>query len=445
MKEIKCPNCNQVFTVDESKYREIVNQVRNEEFHRDLHERLKLIEEKSETEYKIKLTELENLNEKKNLKAKNEMIRKEEEIKSLKKELEESKSLFEKQKENEILVLKAEKNADTEKILSEYKLEIEKLRNKIVEIENNNKLTLKETAVKEEKKILELTLKLENNENTKKLELANLKEQYENKLKEKDIEIEYFRDLKTKMSTKMVGETLEQHCEIEFNKLRATAFTNAYFEKDSEILEGTKGDYIFKDKTEDGLEYISIMFEMKNEMETTGNKKKNEDFFKKLDSDRKKKNCEYAVLVSLLETDNELYNSVIVDVSHKYPKMYVIRPQFFIPIITLIRNAAKKSLEYREELLQLKKQNIDITNFEAEINEFKDKFGRNYGLASKKFQEAIKGIDETIKKLEKTKEALLSSENNLRLANNKAQDLTIKKLVKNNPTMAKKFSELKEK
>ncbi len=531
MKEIKCPNCNETFAVDESKYREILNQVRNEEFHKDLHERLKLIEEKSETSYKMKLNELESFNEKKNLEIQNEMIRKEEEIKNLKKELEENKEKFDKEKENELLalkanekadtekllseykleieklknqisevtknneitlkevesanekknieiqnemirkeeeiktlrkeleenkekfekqketelsILKANKEADTEKLLSNYKLEIEKLKNKIAEVTKNNELVLKEKVVTEEKKILELTMKLENNENTKKLELANLKEKYEEKLKEKETEVEYFRDLKTKMSTKMVGETLEQHCEIEFNKLRAIAFPNAYFEKDSEVVDGTKGDYIFRDKTDEGLEYISIMFEMKNEMDTTATKKKNEDFFKKLDSDRKKKNCEYAVLVSLLETDNELYNGGIVDVSHKFPKMYVIRPQFFIPMLTLIRNSARKSLEYKEKLNQLEKQNIDITNFEAGINHIKEKFGYNYGIASRKFQEAIKGIDETIKKLEKTKEALLSSENNLRLANNKLEDLTVKKLTKNNPTMAQKFAELEE-
>lgn len=443
MKEIKCPNCNEIFTVDESKYREILNQVRNAEFNKDLNERLKLIEEKSETNYKMKLNELENNNEMKTFEIKSEMLRKEEEIKNLKKELEENKKVFKKEKENEIEILKSKTQFDIEKSFNEYKAEIERLKSELAQVNSRNDLILKEKEANTEKEILKLTMKLENDENTKKLELTNLKEQYENKLKEKDSAIEYYRDLKTKMSTKMVGETLEQHCEIEFNRLRAIAFPNAYFEKDSEILEGTKGDYVFRDQTDDGLEYISIMFEMKNEMDTTTTKKKNEDFFKKLDSDRKKKNCEYAVLVSLLESDSELYNGGIVDVSYKYPKMYVVRPQFFIPIITLIRNAAKNSLEYREKLMQLERQNIDITNFETEINEFKNKFGKNYDLASRKFQDAIKGIDETIKKLEKTKEALISSENNLRLANNKAQDLTVKKLIKNNPTMTKKFYEIK--
>ena len=246
------------------------------------------------------------------------------------------------------------------------------------------------------------------------------------------------------MSTKMVGETLEQHCEIEFNRLRATAFQNAYFEKDNNSKTGSKGDYIFREATEDGTEFISIMFEMKNEMDTTATKHKNEDFFKELDKDRQEKNCEYAVLVSLLEADNELYNGGIVDVSHKYPKMYVIRPQFFIPMITLLRNAALNSVQYQKQIAQYKSQNIDISRFEDSINEFKEKFGLNYQRASEKFKKAIDEIDKTIDHLQKTKDALLSSENNLRLANNKAQDLTVKRLTRNNPTMAQKFAELKQ-
>ncbi len=245
------------------------------------------------------------------------------------------------------------------------------------------------------------------------------------------------------MSTKMVGETLEQHCEIEFNKLRATGFQNAYFEKDNDAKTGSKGDYIYRESTPEGTEFISIMFEMKNEMDTTATKHKNEDFFKELDKDRNEKGCEYAVLVSLLESDSELYNSGIIDVSYKFPKMYVIRPQFFIPMITVLRNAAMNSIQYRQQLTEFRNQNIDISNFEAEMNDFKDKFGRNYQLASDKFQKAIEEIDKTIDHLNKTKEALLSSENNLRLANNKAQELSVKRLTKNNPTMAKKFEELK--
>ena len=269
-----------------------------------------------------------------------------------------------------------------------------------------------------------------------------MKDQYENKIRFKDEEIERYKDFKAKLSTKMVGETLEQHCEIEFNRLRATGFQNAYFEKDNDAKSGSKGDYVYRDKDSEGSEFISIMFEMKNEIDTTSTKKKNEDFLKELDKDRREKNCEYAVLVSLLEPESELYNSGIVDVSHKYPKMYVIRPQFFIPIITLLRNAALHSLEYKRELTLVKAQNIDVSNFEAAMNDFKDKFSKNYELASRKFKTAIEEIDKTIVHLQKTKDALLSSENNLRLANNKAEDLSIKRLTKNNPTMQAKFAEI---
>ena len=261
-------------------------------------------------------------------------------------------------------------------------------------------------------------------------------------LKAKDETIEFYKDLKARLSTKMVGETLEQHCETEFNRLRATGFQNAYFEKDNDAKTGSKGDYIFKDFTEDGIGFISVMFEMKNEADTTATKKKNEDFLKELDKDRNEKNCEYAVLVSLLEPDSELYNAGIVDVSHKYPKTYVIRPQFFIPIITMLRNAALHSVQYQRQLAEVKNQNIDISHFEDELNEFKSKFDYNYGLASRKFQTAIAEIDKTIDHLQKTREALLSSENNLRLANSKAQDLSVKRLTKNNPTMREKFEEL---
>ena len=272
----------------------------------------------------------------------------------------------------------------------------------------------------------------------------SIKTEYEHKLKEKDAEIDYYKDFKARQSTKMIGESLEQHCEIEFNKLRPTAFRNAYFEKDNDARFGSKGDYIYRESSEDGVEFISIMFEMKNEMDTTATKHKNEDFFKELDKDRKEKKCEYAVLVSLLEADNELYNGGIVDVSYRYPKMYVIRPQFFIPLISILRNAALSAVEYRNQLAIIQNQNIDITNFENEMNDFKEKFGRNYRIASEKFRKAIDEIDLTIKHLEKTKEALLSSENNLRLANNKAEDLSIKRLTKGNPTMQAKFAELQE-
>ena len=295
-----------------------------------------------------------------------------------------------------------------------------------------------------EQNILQLTSQVENSKKESAIREQNIISTYEEKLKFKDEEIERYKDFKLRQSTKMVGESLEQHCEIEFNKLRATGFRNAYFEKDNDARTGSKGDYIYREADEDGTEFISIMFEMKNEMDATATKKKNEDFFKELDKDRREKNCEYAVLVSMLESENELYNTGIVDVSYRYPKMYVIRPQFFIPIITLLRNAAQNSLEYRKELSVIKTQNIDISNFENDLNEFKDKFSRNYRLASEKFKKAIEEIDKTIDHLQKTKEALMSSENNLRLANNKAEDLSIKRLTRNNPTMAAKFAELDE-
>ena len=300
----------------------------------------------------------------------------------------------------------------------------------------------KELAEKD-KKIYQLSGDIESGEKERRLKEQSLKESYEEKLRAKDEQIAYYKDFKARQSTKMVGESLEQHCETEFNRLRATGFQSAYFEKDNDIRTGSKGDYIFRESDENGVEFISIMFEMKNEMEQTATKKKNEDFLKELDKDRREKGCEYAVLVSLLEPDSELYNSGIVDVSYRYTKMYVIRPQFFIPMITILRNAARNSLEYRQELAAVKSQNVDISHFESDMNEFKEKFSRNYRLASEKFQKAISEIDETIKHLQKTKDELLSSENNLRLANDKAEGLSIKRLTKNNPTMAAKFEELK--
>ncbi len=304
-------------------------------------------------------------------------------------------------------------------------------------------LAVKDALVNVEKERDELRSGMEKAELEKQLLEKSLKDKYETQLKDRDEAIERLRDMKAKLSTKMVGETLEQHCEIEFNRLRATAFPRAYFEKDNDMRGGSKGDYIFRDSDESGTEYISIMFEMKNEIDTTATKKKNEDFLKELDKDRNEKGCEYAVLVSLLELDNELYNGGIFDASHRYPKMYVVRPQFFIPIITLLRNAAQNTLPYKAEHARVREQNIDITNFESELEAFKNGFARNYDLASRKFKTAIAEIDKTIDHLQKTKDALLGSENNLRLANNKADDLTIKKLTRGNPTMAAKFEELK--
>ena len=397
MHEIKCSNCGKIFTVDESGYAAIVGQVRDSEFNKELLEREKYI--RIETENELKL---------------------------------------------------AEANAKIEKAksISDLKLEIESLSAKIASGEKDMTIAINEVEtvkrdeiVEKDKKIIDLQNKLKESEKDILLKVQSIKENYELQLKTKDETVEFYKDLKAKMSTKMVGETLEQHCEIEFNKIRPTGFKNAYFEKDNDSRTGSKGDYIFRESTSEGIEFISIMFEMKNEMDTTATKKRNEDFLRELDKDRNEKNCEYAVLVSLLETDNDLYNAGIVDVSYKYPKMYVIRPQFFISMITVLRNAAINSVEYRQQLAEYRKQNVDVSHFEEEMDDFKNKFGRNFRLASDKFGKAIEEIDKTIDHLQKTKDALLSSENNLRLANNKAQDLTIKRLTRNNPTMAEKFAE----
>jgi len=398
MNEIICPSCKKAFKVDEAGFANILKQVRDHQFDEELNQRLILAEKEKKSA--VELAEAK-----------------------LKISVQEQLAL----KDNEIAKLTSKnENAEIEKKLSvtEAVKNIEKERDNLA-----NKLELKES----EKKLLE----------------TSLSEKFSSDLKAKDDiirfkdeEIALRKDMKQKLSSKMIGETLEQHCEIEFNKLRATAFQNSYFEKDNDSSSGSKGDYIYKEIDETGNEIISIMFEMKNEADETVSKKRNEDFFKELNKDRTEKKCEYAVLVSLLEADNELYNSGIFDVSHKYPKMYVIRPQFFIPIITLLRNAAMTSLKYKSELALVRSQNIDITNFEEKMNQFKDGFARNYDLASRKFKDAIDGIDKTIKELQKTKEALLSSENNLRLANEKTGDLTIKKLTHGNPTMKEKFDAL---
>lgn len=334
-------------------------------------------------------------------------------------------------KEAEVAELKAAKDA-----------EIAKLRAAIDAGETEKKLALSEAVNKIERERDELANKLENKDTEKQLLESSLKREFENELKTKDEMIAYYKDMKAKLSTKMVGETLEQHCEIEFNKLRSTAFPNAYFEKDNDARSGSKGDYIYRETDEDGNEIISIMFEMKNEGDATATKKRNEDFLKELDKDRNEKKCEYAVLVTLLESESELYNTGIVDVAHKHQKMYVIRPQFFIPMITLLRNAAMNSMKYKSELATVRSQNIDVTNFEEQLNDFRDSFGRNYRLASEKFATAIDSIDKSIAQLQKTKENLLRSEDNLRIANNKADELTVKKLTRNNPTMKAKFEEL---
>lgn len=427
MNEIKCPNCGEVFQVDETGYAAILKQVKDEEFERET--KIKVELEKSRmTENHIK-----------------EILAKDQEIRDLKRDIESMKES--KDKDIDIAVIKSE--SDYKERLTKKDEEIESLKHQLALRDKEKELSVKDAVSEKEKlvnekemMIVELSAMLENEKQGYALKEQTMLEDFNRKLKDKNEQIDYYRDLKTKMSTKLLGETLEQHCQIEFNRLRATGFQSAYFEKDNDARTGSKGDFIFKDFGEDGTEFISIMFEMKNEADATATKKKNEDFFKELDKDRNEKGCEYAVLVSMLEADNELYNSGIVDVSYKYKKMYVIRPQFFIPIITLLRNAALNSLQYRQELEVVKSQNIDISHFEEDMNDFKEKFARNYRLASERFKTAIAEIDKTIDHLQKTKDALLSSENNLRLANDKAEDLSIKKLTAHNPTMKKKFEEL---
>lgn len=429
MEKIKCPKCGEVFKIDESSYAAIVKQVRDTEFNSELQSREKQFEAEKESAVKLAKSEISQQKEQ-------SIAQLNQEIALLKSQLESTK------KDNEIAISNALVQKDME--IQQLKSQIASVeKDKTIELSNALALKDKELASKQND-IIVLQGKVDSAQKDIELKEKTLKAEYDAQLKAKDETIEFYKDLKTKMSTKMIGETLEQHCEIEFNRLRATGFQNAYFEKDNDARTGSKGDYIFRESTPDGVEFISIMFEMKNEMDTTATKHKNEHFFKELDKDRREKNCEYAVLVSLLESDNELYNSGIVDVSHKYEKMYVIRPQFFIPIITLLRNAALNSVEYRRELVQMQNQNIDITHFEENMMKFKEGFSRNYELASKKFKTAIDEIDKTITHLQKTKDALLSSENNLRLANNKAEDLTIKKLTKNSPTMAEKFASLND-
>lgn len=424
MHEIKCPHCGKTFNIDEAGYADILSQVRDEAFDRALHERLELADR--EKQAAVELAEAKVANELNGAAAKKDL-----EIERLKAELKSNAELVEATVSGEFRDEVARKNT-----------EIAHLQEELKAADVAKQLALKEALGTVEKERDDLKRDLESKDSEKKLLEATLKEKYETQIKDRDDAIERLRDMKAKLSTKMVGETLEQHCEIEFNRLRATAFPRAYFEKDSDVRTGSKGDYIFRDSDEAGVEFISIMFEMKNEFDTTATKKKNDDFLRELDKDRNEKGCEYAVLVSLLEPDNELYNGGIVDVSHRFRKMYVVRPQFFIPIITLLRNAAQNTLAYKAELARVREQNLDITNFESELEAFKHGFARNYDLASKKFKMAIAEIDKTIDYLQKTKDALVGSENNLRLANNKAEDLSIKKLTRGNPTMAAKFAEL---
>jgi hypothetical protein len=413
MNEVVCPHCKKAFKVDEAGFADILKQVRDHEFEQELLERVKLLEKDKENA--VKLAEANTKNALQSEVAK---------------------------KEAQIAELKAEKELALAGLQSKKDAELAELKAKLQSTETEKKLAVTEAVNIVEKQRDELANELKGKDAEKLLLESTLKDKYETELKSKEEMIAYYKDMKAKLSTKMVGETLEQHCEIEFNKLRATAFPNAYFEKDNDARSGSKGDYMYRETDGQGNEIISIMFEMKNEGDETATKHKNEDFLKELDKDRLEKKCEYAILVSLLESDSELYNSGIVDVSHRHPKTYVIRPQFFIPMITLLRNAALNSLKYKSELALVKAQNVDITNFEDNMNKFKEGFARNYDLASRKFKTAIDEIDKTIDHLQKTKDALLSSENNLRLANNKAEDLTIKRLTRGNPTMAAKFADL---
>jgi hypothetical protein len=409
MNDIICPNCKKAFKVNEAGFAAILKQVRDHQFDEELNKRLILADQEKENAVKLAEANLKNL----------------------------------------LQVHLAKKEMELSEKIAAKEAELSQIKSKLENAEIQKKLSVTEAVQKIEKERDELSSQLKFKDTETQLLEKSLLERFASDLKTKDEiiklkeeEIAFRKDMKLKLSTKMIGETLEQHCETEFNKLRASAFQNAYFEKDNDAKSGSKGDFIFKENDLHGNEIISIMFEMKNEGDETASKKKNEDFLSELDKDRNEKKCEYAVLVSLLESDNELYNSGIVDVSHRFPKMYVVRPQFFIPIITLLRNAAMNSLQYKAELALVKSQNIDITNFEEKMNNFKDGFARNYEIASKKFTEAIAGIDKTIKELEKTKAALMSSENNLRLANNRADELTIKKLTHGNPTMKSKFDQL---
>ena len=424
MNEIKCPKCGVVFKIDETGYANILKKVRDREFNEELEKRLSLAERDKTQALEIAKKELE-------IKMKDESNDKDATIQKLKTKIETAEI------QKALAVKEASGPLETER---------ENLISTIEKIKENSqvatKLAVSEAIITFQKKNDQLISKLEKSEIEKELAEKSLKEKYEVQIKDRDEAIERLKDMKTKLSTKMVGESLEQHCENEFNKIRASAFPSAYFEKDNDSLLGSKGDYIFRDKDDNQTEIISIMFEMKNETSTSSTKKKNLDFIKELNKDRIEKNCEYAVLVTLLEPESELYNSGIVDISHKYPKMYIVRPQFFIPIITLLRNAAKTSLQYKKELALMKAQNIDITNFENSLNIFKTAFEKNYDLASRRFDTAIQEIDKSIDHLQKTKEALIGADRNLRLANDKAQDITLKKLTKNNPTMNERFEKL---
>jgi hypothetical protein len=462
MNDIICPHCGKAFKIDEAGYADILKQVRDSDFEHQLHERLELAERDKRSAVELARAQMA-------AELQKQTAAREAEIQSLKAKLQAeevarqlavTQALGEVEKQRDALASELERarqETQSAKQMAEARLvhelqkaaadkdtEIQALKARLDTAELTQTLAITEARSALEKQRDELQASLERARLEKQLAEQSLRDRYETQIKDRDDAIERLRDMKARLSTKMVGETLEQHCETEFNRIRATAFPRAYFEKDNDARTGSKGDYIFRDSDEGGTEIVSIMFEMKNESDTTATKKRNEDFLKELDRDRAEKGCEYAVLVSLLEPDSELYNTGIVDVFHRFPKMYVVRPQFFIPIITLLRNAAMNSLKYKTELALVKAQNIDITNFESQLDSFKDAFAKNYDLASRRFQTAIDEIDKSIDHLQKTKDALLGADRNLRLANDKAQDVTIKKLTKGNPTMAAKFAELKQ-
>jgi len=461
MHEIICPHCGKAFKIDEAGYADILKQVRDTEFDKQLHERLELAEQDKRNAVELAQTKVASEMQK-------AAVAKDSEIQELKARLDagevarklavtQALSAVEKERDtlaNELEQAKREKQAasrladamlanELQRTAATKDAEIQDLKAKLDAVAVAQKLAITEAVCVVEKERDDLKRDVERAELEKQLAEKSLKDKYETQIKDRDDAIERLRDMKARLSTKMVGETLEQHCETEFNRIRATAFPRAYFEKDNDTRTGSKGDYIFRDLDDAGTEVVSIMFEMKNESDRTATKNRNEDFLKELDRDRTEKGCEYAVLVSLLEPDSELYNTGIVDVFHRYPKMFVVRPQFFLPIIALLRNAAMKALQYKSELALVRAQNIDITNFETELEGFKTAFAKNYDLASRRFQTAIDEIDKSIDHLQKTKEALLGTDRNLRLANDKAQDVTIKKLTRGNPTMATKFADLK--
>lgn len=453
MQEIRCPKCNEVFQVDDSGYSQIVQQVRDKEFEKEAARRAEELEKAKNSELKILEMEYEKKLESALSEKSDDITDKEKRITELEAKLESIESekqlavanaVSEREKRFNEESSKAQKAiSDKESLIKQLELQLQQAQSlqqaALDKAKSENALALE----KKQNEINELNSQLKTKDSEAALRCKTIEEKYAIELKNKDELIEQYKDFKARLSTKMVGETLEQHCLTQFNSLRMSAFPNAYFEKDNDARSGSKGDFIFRESSEDGIEFISIMFEMKNEMDTTATKHKNEDFFKELDKDRNEKGCEYAVLVSMLEADNEFYNAGIVDVSYKYPKMYVIRPQFFIPLISLLRNAARNSLEYKRELAMAKAQQVDLTNFEKNITEFKTAFAKNYNDASNRFKDAITGIDATIDKLGKIKQALLLSEDHLRLANKKAEEqLTIKKLTKNAPSIKEEFARL---